>query len=34
MADIIRNIPDTWPEVISANYGINIDDHFWEITNY
>ena len=30
MADIIRNNPDTWPEVIRANYGINIDDHFWE----
>ena len=30
MADIIRNNPDTWPEVISSNYGINIDDHFWE----
>ena len=30
MAEIIRNNPDTWPEVISANYGIVIDDHFWE----
>ena len=30
MAEIIRNNPDTWPEVISANHGIVIDDHFWE----
>ena len=30
MAEIIRNNPDTWPEVISANYGIILDEHFWE----
>ena len=30
MAEIIRNNPDTWPEVISANYGIVLDEHFWE----
>ena len=30
MAEIISNNPDTWPEVISANYGIVLDEHFWE----
>ena len=30
MAEIISNNPDTWPEVISNNYGIVLDEHFWE----
>ena len=30
MNNIISSNPDTWPEVIKNNYGINIDEHFWE----
>ena len=30
MAEIISNNPDSWPEIISNNYGIILDEHFWE----
>ena len=30
MAEIISNNPDTWPEVISNNYGIVLDEQFSE----
>ena len=30
MHNIISSNPDTWPDIIRNNYGINIDDYFWE----
>ena len=30
MNNIISSNPDIWPEVIRNNYGIIIDEHFWE----
>ena len=30
MKRIIDTNPDTWPQVIKAQYGIIIDEHFWE----
>ena len=30
MTEIISNNPDLWPEIISNNYGINLDEHFWQ----
>ena len=30
MAEIISNNLDSWPEIISNNYGIILDEHFWE----
>ena len=30
MEEIISNNPDLWPEIISNNYGIILDEHFWE----
>ena len=30
IAEIIFNNPDSWPEIISNNYGIILDEHFWE----
>ena len=34
MAEIISNNPDLWPEIISNNYGINLDEHFGKTIHY
>ena len=34
MNNIISSNPDTWPDIITNKYGINIDEHFWEIIHY
>ena len=30
MNNIISSNPDTWPQVLRAQYGIIVDEHFWE----
>ena len=30
MNNIISSNPDTWPQLLKVQYGIIVDDHFWE----
>ena len=30
MNNIISSNPDTWPQVLRSQYGIIVDEHFWE----